>query len=166
MASFRLPSACRSSGSRVVAFDSDPVCVERYYRALRSRDDEAILPLRVDLANPSAGVGWANRERRPLLDRGQADLVLALGLVHHLRFTHNVPFDLQAEYLSRCGSHVVVEFVPAEDEMTRKLSRHKPGLLPGYDETRFLASFRRFFELEDSSQVTGSLRRLFLLRRA
>lgn len=155
---------CADRGAYVVAFDSDPLCIEELYTSLRRDGGETILPLLVDLANPPAGLGWANRERKTLLDRGSADLTLALGLVHHLRLTHNVPFELQADLFSRCGSRLLVEFVPAEDEMTRTLARHKPGLLEGYTEERFLEAFEEFFEVEQRVRVTGSRRTLFLLR--
>lgn len=155
---------CADHGAYVVAFDSDPLCVEKLFTSLRREGVESILPLCLDLANPSAGVGWANRERKTVLERGSADLTLALGLVHHLRLTHNVPFELQAELFARCGSRLLVELVPAEDEMTRKLARHKQGLLEGYTEEGFLDAFRRFFEVEDRVRVTGSARTLYLLQ--
>lgn len=155
---------CADRGAYVVAFDSDPLCIEALYTSLRRDGAEMILPLILDLANPSAGLGWANRERKPVLERGRADLTLALGLVHHLRFSHNVPFELQAELFSRCGDRLLVEFVPAEDEMTRKLSHRKPALLEGYTEERFVEAFGAYFDVEERVRLTGSTRTLFLLR--
>ena len=38
---------------------------------------------RHESANPSPAAGWENRERMSLLERGPADAVLALALIHH-----------------------------------------------------------------------------------
>ena len=154
---------CAEAGAAVVAFDSDPSCVERLFRRLREEQEERILPLRLDLANPSPALGWDNRERRSLLDRGAADLVLALGLTHHLRLTHNVPFAMQADFLSRCGSHLLVEYVGPDDEMVKRLARHKESLLADYSEASFLAAFEGHFSLGRRVAVADSQRVLFLL---
>ncbi|MCK4604899.1 MAG: SAM-dependent methyltransferase, partial [Deltaproteobacteria bacterium] len=74
-----------SHGSFVVSIDGDPACTEHVYQRLsRESGLKGILPLTMDLANPSPSLGWDNRERLSLRDRGPADLVLALALVHHL----------------------------------------------------------------------------------
>lgn len=155
---------CARFGARVVAFDSDPGCVDELYRRLRDESGESILPLRVDLANPSPGLGWANRERKTILERGPADLILALGLVHHLRLGHNVPFELQAELFARCGRWLLVEFVAAEDEMARLLGAHKPELLADHQEERFVDAFENVFRVEDTMPLGESRRKLFLMR--
>ena len=63
----------------MIALDVDPSATERHYLALRGQKAKGILPLNVDLTNPAGGLGWAHRERMPLLKRINADLVLALG---------------------------------------------------------------------------------------
>ena len=52
------------AGKRVIAFDIDPDAAERGYRQIRTEGRTDILPLILDVANPSPGVGWAGRERR------------------------------------------------------------------------------------------------------
>ena len=52
------------AGKRVLAFDIDPAAAEQHYRALKQEQRSDILPLVLDLANPSPGLGWASRERR------------------------------------------------------------------------------------------------------
>ena len=65
-------------GARVVSFDVDPACVERNYRQVRARKEEGILPLLLDLTNPSPSIGWANDERMSLAERQKPDAILAL----------------------------------------------------------------------------------------
>jgi len=57
----------------------DPACTEfLYQRMSRESGLKGILPLTMDLANPSPGLGWDNHERISLRDRAPADLILAL----------------------------------------------------------------------------------------
>src|SRR5690606_30812828 len=55
----------------VVAFDFDHATVEALYRSLREEGNTKILPLVGNIADPSPGLGWRGKERRPLEDRGR-----------------------------------------------------------------------------------------------
>ena len=112
----------------VVAVDGDEVTIERLYRSLRGDGgaDARILPLVMDLADPSPGIGWRNRERAGFGDRGGPDLVLALALVHHLALTNGVPLDEVVDWLASFGGDVVVEFVDRTDPMSQRLLANKP----------------------------------------
>jgi len=46
-----------------VCFDIDPGAVEINYISIRKNNEDKILPLVLDLTNPSGGVGWQNEER-------------------------------------------------------------------------------------------------------
>ena len=69
----------------VVAVDSDEMVIDRLYRRLRVERKENILPLVMNLVDPSGGLGWRNRERAAFAERVRPDVTLALALVHHLR---------------------------------------------------------------------------------
>ena len=84
-----------------IAFDVDPAAVEKNYRQMRENKETKILPLCLDLTNPSPSIGWANEERLSLIERGPADAVLALALIHHLAISNNVPFSHIAAFLSQ-----------------------------------------------------------------
>ena len=55
------------------------------------RASERMLPLVMDLADPSPARGWRGRERAPSSSGASPELVLCLALVHHLAITANVP---------------------------------------------------------------------------
>ena len=78
-------------GALALAFDIDPAAVEKSYQDLRQRKETRLLPLVMDLTNPSPAIGWQNAERDALSARGPADMVFALALVHHLAISNNVP---------------------------------------------------------------------------
>jgi hypothetical protein len=150
-------------GIFTLALDSDPAVVERTYR--EARGDPHLLPLLVDVANPSPGIGWANRERMTLAERGPADLVLALALVHHLAIRNDVPLDRLAGYLARLGERAVVEWVPRDDSQVRQMLSTRDHAFDRYTEEGFLEAFARRFEILGREPLPGSGRELFLMRR-
>ncbi|MEV0325726.1 methyltransferase [Micromonospora echinospora] len=121
---------------QVVAVEQDPAVVDRLYRRLRAEPERRILPLVMDLADPSPGGGWRGVERSSFAARTAADAVLALAVVHHLAIGRNVPLpevvDALVE-LTRPGGRIVVEFVHPRDPMARRLLANKPvGIFPDY----------------------------------
>ncbi len=153
------------AGKRVLAWDIDPAAAERNYRAVRSEGRTDILPLILDLANPSPGIGWGGRERRSLLERANPDVVLALALIHHLAISRNVPLPMLVDLLATLAPHAVVEFVPKEDPMVRRLLATRRDVFPGYSLDGFRAAAGARFDVLSESPIEDSPRVLFLLRR-
>jgi len=154
-----------SYGSFVVSIDGDPACTEFLYQKISQKNGaKGILPLTMNLANPSPGLGWDNSERLSLRDRGPADLILALALVHHLVFSCSVPFSLIAELFASLGDHVLVEFVPPDDPMVQKLLRNRGNEHLPYNLEVFQSSFGKFFDFIDQTMLNNS-RTLFLCKR-
>ena len=153
------------AGKRVLAFDIDPAAAEQHYRQVRAEGRTDILPLVLDLANPSPGIGWAGRERRSLLDRADADVVMALALVHHLAITRNVPLDMILGLFADLAPWAIVEFVPKEDPMVRRLLATRRDVFDDYGLEAFRAAATTRFEIVAESPIADSPRVLFLLRR-
>ena len=148
----------------VVAVDGDEVTIERLYRSLRETGDTRILPLVMDLADPSPGIGWRNRERAGFGDRGGPDLVLALALVHHLALTNGVPLDEIVAWLASFGGEVVVEFVDRTDPMSARLLANKPdGTHDAYTRPAFEAALAPHFSVRAREELPGATRTLFHL---
>jgi hypothetical protein len=153
------------AGKRVVAFDIDPAAAEQHYRAVRAEGRGDILPLLLDLANPSPGLGWAGEERRPLLDRATPDVLLALALVHHLAISRNVPLAMVMDLFARLAPWAVVEFVPKDDPMVRRLLASRRDVFPDYGLDGFRAAAGARFDVVHERPIEDSPRTLFLLRR-
>jgi len=152
-------------GVHTVAFDVDPVAVERNYRRVREKKEEHLLPLCMDLTNPSPGLGWAHAERDSLEGRGPADVVLALALVHHLAISNNLPLALVADYFARLGRELIVEFVPKHDSQVERLLATREDIFPDYTQDGFEASFGTRFEIRERRPVAGSERTLYRMSR-
>jgi hypothetical protein len=151
-------------GIRTVAFDIDPVAVEINYREVVKEKEADILPLVLDLANPSPAIGWANAERDSWLARGPVDAVLALALVHHLAISNNLPFAMVARTLRRTCDRLIIEFVPKSDSQVRRLLETREDVFPGYTQKEFEEEFGRDFVIERSVPVKGSERTIYLMK--
>lgn len=147
-----------------VAWDIDPMAVEFNYQMVKKSNEEHILPLVLDLTNPSAGIGWAHAERESLEGRGPADVVLALALIHHIRITGNIPLVQVAAYLSKLGKYLVIEFVPKGDSQVDKLLLNREDIFHDYDQDTFEAAFKKYFTLVEARPIEGSKRTLYLLK--
>jgi ribosomal protein L11 methylase PrmA len=155
--------AAREVASHVVSFDVDPAAVERNYRRVRKESETGILPLLLDLTNPSPAQGWAGRERLSLADRGPADALLALALIHHLAIGHNLPLDRIASYLSHLGRLLIIEFVPKSDSQVKRLLLSRPDIFPSYTKEGFEAAFCRDYEITAATRVEDSERWLYCM---
>ncbi len=152
-------------GLPVVAFDIDPAAVELAYRRCRQAGETHLLPLVLDLTNPSPGLGWAHRERMSLAERGPVDGVLALALIHHLAISNNVPLARLAAYFGGLCRTLIIEFVPKSDSQVRRLLATREDVFPHYHREGFEAAFGREFRIERREAIPGTERTLYLMRR-
>jgi ribosomal protein L11 methylase PrmA len=150
-------------GGYVVSFDIDPAAVEQNYRQMRSEKTENLLPLLLDLTNPSPAIGWANRERDSLGTRGPADMVLVLALIHHLAISNNVPLPHLADFLAGLGKWLVIEFVPKTDSQVKKLLASREDIFPAYTREGFEAAFAEKFIIHAAVEIHESERILYLM---
>jgi hypothetical protein len=148
-----------------VAIDSDRTVVDALYRALARDDERRILPLVVDLADPSPAIGWRNRERQTLVERGRPELALCLALVHHLSITRNVPLRELVDWLRSLECEVVVEFPSRTDPMVQRLlAAKRSGAHPDYDRGTFDSLLRTRFQVVDVTELPSGSRALYFAR--
>jgi ribosomal protein L11 methylase PrmA len=144
-----------------VAFDSDPAVVENNYLRAKEKNEVNLLPLLIDLTHPSPAIGWDNHERMSLSDRGPADLVLALALIHHLAISGNVPLAQLAAFLHRVGRNLIVEFVPKSDPRAQRLLVVRKDIFVDYTRENFEIEFARYFLIERREAIADSDRVLY-----
>ncbi len=153
------------TGAQVVAIEMDSSAVELHWQSLRDEENVRVLPLLNDLSNPTPAQGWAHRERASLEDRGPADVVLALALVHHLAIGNNVPLRLLLEWLASLAQTVIIEWIPKQDPMVQRLLASREDVFDDYCTDEFERAAEQFFKIRQTEPVEDSLRRLYVLER-
>ncbi|HEV7606112.1 MAG TPA: hypothetical protein VGO61_02165 [Steroidobacteraceae bacterium] len=158
-------------GARVIALDSDHDCMQRLYLHAHhhSAYASAIFPVIAQLDDLCAGRGWRGREVQGLDARlaGHCDLVMMLGLLHHLMIACAIPVAEVAEFAAILTREwLILETVSEHDPMFQTLAAQ-------YDRTSDaarvcgqaaqLAAFARHFDIVDRSPLPGSNRTLLLL---
>jgi hypothetical protein len=161
----RFSRIAAAQGHYVVSFDVDPEAVEKNYLSCVDDGRRDILPLLLDLANPTCGMGWAGTERMSLPERGPAGTVLMLALIHHLAISNNLPFDRIAEFLNTVCRALIVEFVPKDDSQVRRLLVCREDIFDEFTQKRFEEAFGRFFRIVRAEKIVDSLRTLYLMQK-
>jgi len=151
-------------GIPTIAFDIDPIAVEKNYLRIKEQKEKNLLPLRMDLTNPSPGLGWAHKERDSLRDRGQVDCCMALALIHHLCISNNVPLGMVAKYFAALGKHLIIEFVPKGDSQVDILLATREDVFPHYHIDGFEEAIAHYFDVVEKSSIEGTKRTLYLLK--
>ena len=149
----------------VVAVDSDSKIIEAFYQTLKTQKSPNILPLVMNLANASSGLGWRGLERKAFVDRENPDLVLCLALMHHVAITANIPLGEWIPWLAGLGEELLIEFVSPQDPMVQFLLRNSDGERELYDEQVFEALLNLHFRIEKRQPLKSGCRILYACRR-
>lgn len=150
-------------GIYTVAWDIDPLAVAANYKNRHSPEtDGLMLPLTQDVAAPSPAIGWELAERLSLIERGPADVILALAVVHHISIGRNVPLPKFASLMNKIGSNIIIEFIPKSDSKVQHLLASRTDIFPNYDQKHFEAAMGAHFNLVAKKQIRSSERWLYL----
>ncbi len=152
-------------GIFTLSCDIDPAAVEQNYSTVVAKKEQALLPLVIDLTNPSPALGWNNQERQSLTERGPADAILALAVIHHLAISNNVPLPQLAAFFSQLGRWLIIEFVPKNDSQVKRLLASRKDIFTDYNQETFEAVFSEVYEIRASEAISGSERRLYLMEK-
>jgi len=151
---------------RIMAVDADWQCMETLYRSLPGLPSRDILPLCLDIADPTPPGGFAGTERKSFTARAKADLVMALALIHHLTLSRNIPLPALAAYFAQLADqYLIIEFVPLTDEKAQALIRNKDSYHSDYNIENFESSFSGYFRIERKMQIEQTGRILYRMRK-
>ena len=123
----------------------DSACVEKNYLEVVAEKEPNILPLLLDLTNPSPQLGWLNQERMSIFERGPVQTVLSLALIHHLAISNNLPLDHIARFFRQIGSWLIIEFIPKTDSQVQRLLSTRKDIFHEYTQENFEAEFGNLF---------------------
>ena len=162
----RFSRIAAAAGAQVVAIEMDPSAVELSWRQVTEEGETGVLPLWMDLSNPTPSQGWAHTERPSLSERGPVDVALALALIHHLAIGANVPLDDIATWFATLADRLVIEWVPKDDPMVQRLLATREDVFDDYTRDHFETAVLRHFRIERREEVRGSRRTLYVLHRS
>lgn len=157
--------AKEAPGCTVISTDYDPAAVEINYLDCKQHKIRHVLPLILDLTNPSPAIGWANLERDAFFQRGPFDVIMALALIHHLAISNNLPLEKIAAFFAQNCQYLLIEFVPKEDSQVQRLLAGRDDIFENYTPAGFRASFDAYFEPVNELVVEGSARTIFWMKK-
>jgi len=154
-----------ASGKNIqtVSLDIDPHAVEKNYLESVRRGDNNLLPLVMDLTNPTPGMGWENNERGSLIERGPADAVVAFALIHHMVISNNIPFQKVAGFFRKICRYLIIEFIPRSDSQVERLLSYREDIFFDYTSEVFEREFSRYFKILRSTEIKNSGRSIYLM---
>lgn len=147
--------ALQNGVQHVIGFDADINALEQAWQIHSN-----LLPLYQDLSNPSPQQGWRQRERYGLQERGPADALLALALIHHLAIAQNIPLANIAEWLCESAPCGLIEFVPKTDAMVQELLRLREDVFADYTLENFLNALQNLTKIHRVTQLKDTGRYL------
>lgn len=150
----------------VVAIDTDSRTIGNLYQYVKKNNVTNIVPLIVDVANPSPALGFNNNERAAFHDRIKTDLVVALALIHHLVIGKNIALPMAADYFSCIAPQLIIEFVPREDPKVKQMLASRKDVFQDYTRENFEKEFGRHFTTIKKIDVPGTSRILYLMRKS
>jgi len=130
---------------------------------MTEKGERKILPLIIDLSNPSPAIGINNTERSSFIERTRVDLSLALALIHHLSIGKNIPFEKIAAFFETITDNLIIEFIPKTDEKIQFMLSQKEDIYTNYTEENFINSFERYFSIKNKQAIANSGRILYLM---
>jgi ribosomal protein L11 methylase PrmA len=152
----RYAEAALEAGARyAIGIDSDPGALDQAFARARERV-LSLLPLLVDLVNPSPGQGWRGHERQDLMDRGRPDALLAIAVVHHIAIARNIPLDEIVSLLTTVAPQGVVGFVPPTDRRAQALFRGREDIFRAYTLDNFLSLLQQRARIVRREPVPGT----------
>lgn len=157
----RFSAIASKYASNVILVDSDHDSVELAAREFDQRGVTNIHTAVLDLTDPSAGRGWAGRERPGFHSRMKPQKALALALIHHLVIGAGIPMERVAAHFREISPSVIIEFVPPGDPMVELLSANKSGQHHEYTQSWFEKVFSDHFTLKTRRELADSGRVLY-----
>lgn len=146
-------------GANVIGFENCAATVDKAFSVAQD-NNHLFTPLYQHLAAPSPTQGAFEQERSSLSQRGPADFLLALAVLHHLVITANLPILELLDYLTKLAPEGIIEFVPKDDPQCQHLLAWHPKSFEDYDLKIILNYLDRKGMTIETQAITDSKRLL------
>ena len=150
---------------QVIATDTDSRTIGNLYQFVKKNGITNVLPLILDVTNPSPALGFNNKERSAFHQRVKTELVVALALLHHLVIGKNISLQVIAEYFAEISEYLLIEFVPRDDQKVQQMLASRKDVFEDYNLQNFERHFDPYFDTLRKEKIPGTNRILYLLKR-
>ena len=156
---------------QAIVCDIDNNAVDSNFYQMKKQKETFMLPMVLDVLNPSPAIGVNNEERASFLKRisnFNPDVTIALAVIHHITLSGNVPFEMSAEFFGKFSNHLIIEFPKREDSWVQRLLNTKGEFKAHFDFYNFHTfetAYATYFEIVEKVEITDSNRVLYLLKR-
>ena len=145
---------------KVIGFDFDINAIDDAYNYFK-KENLNFLPLHFDASNPSANIGWYQKERKGFLERSSFDGIIALAFEHHLAIAKNIPLKDVVNWLVSLAPKGLIEFVPKEDATIKKMLEFKGDIFPEYSEKNFEKYLSNISQIVSKTVISESKRTIY-----
>lgn len=149
----------------MVATDSDSRTVSKLYSEVSRAGIRNILPLVIDVANPSPAIGFRNNERAAFHERIKTRLVIALALIHHLVISRNLSLVSLAAYFADISQILIIEWIPKDDEKIKQMLSGRKDIFNDYTNEKFEEYFSLHFNFLKKNILAGTGRVIYLMEK-
>ena len=150
-----------SDGSNVISTDFDNECLNKLSN---NSENKNITAYKLNLSNPTPAIGWENNEQDSFINRMEKkfDLVLCLGLIHHLQITERIPLTNVIQTLANfTKKNLIIEFVSNEDKKFLELAGLNIELYKNYTQNNFEEILESSFNIIKKININNSKRVLY-----
>jgi len=152
--------------SRVIALESDDICVDTIEAQIKNNKNNHVYPLLMDLAETTPNLGALNKELTSIYSRANSQLVMGLALIHHLHISNQLSFMQIAEMFAMfCDQYLVAEFIPITDSKVQLLIKDRNIDLGDYDQGHFMQAMSEWFTVKETITLNASDRVLILFEK-
>ena len=151
---------------RVVALESDDICVDIMERQIKKQKLTHVNVLMQELAETSPHLGVNEKEVSSIFTRAKSEMVLALAVEHHLHITNQISLSQIAEMFSLFSSkYLITEFIPANDSKVQLLIKNRNKNLSAYTIEAYKTALEKYFNIIEETKLDCSERILILLQK-
>lgn len=152
--------ALAAGAQMVLGLEGDHGALEQAYQRVQKHKLN-FLPLYMDLTDPTPNQGWLGGEINSLVERGPADAILALAIIHHLAISHNVPLAEIVKFALTLAPQGVIEFVPKADLCVKQLLQLREDIFQDYTLESFTELLSNHAKIVKQETITKEGRTLF-----
>jgi hypothetical protein len=160
----------KSHLNQALVCDIDNNAVDFNYITIKETGESFMTPFVLDVLNPSAAIGFQNKERDSFINRIKTfapDATLALAVIHHMSLSGNVSFEMSAEFFASFSKHLIIEFPRRNDSWVQRLLNSKVDFkdyFDFYNIENFEIAYSNCFDVVDKQVIKNSDRVMYLLK--